>query len=203
MSITLIATSNIIYISITNRQSYNSKVLGRYLHSPGSHQSTRFNSVTLWYIRSMAILKKEQTIICPLEHDFFLSANQIQKNFKKNTTLARFSTLIVWRRRRTASTAASSFFICFSARIFSPFSRARARATIAMSRSSCRLRLARVSSLSLCSLALLFWLRPSVGPQIFWRPKASSWYLQQISWNSRPCNSQCQWWWWHCQCCWW
>ena len=30
------------YYGITNRQSYIRKVLSRYLHSPGSHQSTRF-----------------------------------------------------------------------------------------------------------------------------------------------------------------
>ena len=54
VSITLIATSNIISISITNRQSYNSKVLSRYLHSPGSHLSTRFNSVTHWQLSLQA-----------------------------------------------------------------------------------------------------------------------------------------------------
>ena len=41
-SIIPIATSNIIFMRITNRQSYISKVLTRYIHSPGSHQSTQF-----------------------------------------------------------------------------------------------------------------------------------------------------------------
>ena len=40
--ITQITTSNIISKSIINRQSLISKIFRRYLHSPGSHQSTRF-----------------------------------------------------------------------------------------------------------------------------------------------------------------
>ena len=51
MSITPIATSNTISISITNHQSYISKVFSRYLHSPGSHQSTRFlELLTDWHL---------------------------------------------------------------------------------------------------------------------------------------------------------
>ena len=41
-STTPITTSNIISMSIINRQSLIGKVYSRYLHSPGSHQSTRF-----------------------------------------------------------------------------------------------------------------------------------------------------------------
>ena len=55
--------SNIISISIINRQSYISKVLGRYLHSPGSHQSTQFlesvtQSLTLSLLERLVTLKR-------------------------------------------------------------------------------------------------------------------------------------------------
>ena len=42
MTSTPITTSNIISMSIINCQSLISNVYSRYLHSPGSHQSTRF-----------------------------------------------------------------------------------------------------------------------------------------------------------------
>ena len=42
MTITPITNSNIISMSIINRQSLIGKVFSRYLHSPGSHQSTLF-----------------------------------------------------------------------------------------------------------------------------------------------------------------
>merc|ERR1712218_227970 len=42
MTSTPITTSNITSMSIINRQSLIGKVYSRYLHSPGSHQSTRF-----------------------------------------------------------------------------------------------------------------------------------------------------------------
>ena len=55
MTITPITTSNIISKSI-NRQSLISKVFSRYLHLPGSHQSTRLlESVTHWLTDSLTL----------------------------------------------------------------------------------------------------------------------------------------------------
>ena len=59
------------YYGITNRQSYISKVLSRYLHSPGSHQSTRFlesvsDSVT--HVGSIASHDANNVII--FDHSF-------------------------------------------------------------------------------------------------------------------------------------
>ena len=63
-------------------------------------------------------------------------------------------TLMVWMRRRTASTAASSSFICFSlsAQIFSPLLQGKGQGC--HSNVPVFLPLARVSSLNLCRLAL-------------------------------------------------
>ena len=46
MTSTPITSSNIISLSIINRQSLISKVFSRYLHSSGSHQSSRFITLT-------------------------------------------------------------------------------------------------------------------------------------------------------------
>ena len=69
MTSTPITTSNIISMSIINRQSLISKVFSRHLHSPGSHQSTRFlESVSDWLTLSLqerlVTLKIRAAVVC-------------------------------------------------------------------------------------------------------------------------------------------
>ena len=55
MTSTPMTTSNIISLSIINCQSLISKVLSRYLYSPGSHQSSRFNSVSVMALKMYSV----------------------------------------------------------------------------------------------------------------------------------------------------
>ena len=67
MTSTPMTTSNIISLSIINCQSLISKVLSRYLYSPGSHQSSRFNSVSVMALKMYSVsenpVKIEKTVI--------------------------------------------------------------------------------------------------------------------------------------------
>ena len=84
MSITPSGTSNIISISIINRQSRISKVFSGYLHSPGSNQSTRFlESVTDW----LTLLLQERLVT--LERDTGKSDNKTHYNYKTDTKFSK------------------------------------------------------------------------------------------------------------------
>ena len=63
MTSTPITTSNIISMSIINHQSLIGKVFSRYLHSPGSHKSTRFlESLTQWLTHSLTLSLLERLV---------------------------------------------------------------------------------------------------------------------------------------------
>ena len=74
MTITPINTSNIISKSIINRLI--SKFFSRHLHSPGSHQSSRFRSVTQWLTNPGSIAshyaKKLNQTTCVQEITWYL-----------------------------------------------------------------------------------------------------------------------------------
>ena len=80
--------SNTSSISIINYQSLVSKVLSRYLHSPGSHQSTRFSSVTHWLTDSLTLSLQERLVTLKIIERFRVALDSIHNlcnvHIKKN-----------------------------------------------------------------------------------------------------------------------
>ena len=86
------------YYGITNRQSYIRKVLSRYLHSPGSHQSTRFNSVIHWLTDSLTLSLQERLVTLKIIERFRVALDSIHNlcnvHIKKKNSIWKMTSYI-------------------------------------------------------------------------------------------------------------
>ena len=90
--------SNTSSISIINYQSLVSKVLSRYLHSPGSHQSTRFSIVTHWLTDSLTLSLQERLVTLKIIERFRVALDSIHNlcnvHIKKKNSIWKMTSYI-------------------------------------------------------------------------------------------------------------